>query len=123
MQQRLRIRARHAALHKQARKHAGNHAVGEVEAIDYGSGTAVALLKRKQPPGRRQPQRACQAKKRALFLVIVHHSGNPLARINRTSDLGDSDSERLGVAGGSARNRRHLERAGSGRSPTLATDQ
>lgn len=62
MQQRFHIRVRHAALHKQARKHAGNHAVGEVEAIDHGRRTAIALLKCKQSFGRRQPQRACQAK-------------------------------------------------------------
>ena len=123
MQQRLRIRARHAALHKQARKHAGNDAVGEVEAIDYGSGTAVALLKRKQPLGRRQPQRTRQAKERTLLLVIVHHGGNPLARLDRTSNLGGSGSERLGIAGGSAHNGGNLKRAGGDRSPTLATNQ
>ena len=122
MQQRLHIRARHAALHKQARKHTGDHAVGEVEAITHGSGAAVALLKRKQPLGRRQPQRACQAKKRALLLVVVHHRGNPLACLDRTSDFVGSGSERLGIAGGSAHNGGNLKRAGSGRSPTLATD-
>ena len=123
MQQRFHIRARHAAFHKQARKHTGDHAVGEVEAIGRGSGTAVALLKRKQPLGRRQPQRARQAKKRALLLVIVHHGGNPLACTNRASNLGASGGKRLGIAGDGAQNRGHLKRAGSGRSPTLATNQ
>ena len=123
MQQCFHIRARHAALHKQARKHAGDHAVGEVEAIDRGSGTAFALLKRKQPLGRRQPQRARQAKKRALLLVIVHHGGNPLACLDRTSDLVGSSSERLGIASGSTHNGGNLKRADSGRSPTLATNQ
>ena len=123
MQQRFHIRARHAALHKQARKHTDNHAVGEIEAINHGSGTAVALLKRKQPPGRRQPQRARQAKKRALLLVIVHHGGNPLACLDRTSDLVGSSSERLGIASGSTHNGGNLKRADSGRSPTLATNQ
>ena len=122
VQQRLHVRARHAALHKQAREHAGDHAVGNVEAIDHGRRTAVALLERKQPLGRRQPQRARQAKKCAFLLVIVHHSGNPLARINRASDLGGG-SKRLGIAGGGTQNSRHLERAGSGRSPALAANQ
>ena len=123
VQQRLHVRARHAALHKQAREHAGDHAVGNVEAIDHGRRTAVALLERKQPLGRRQPQRARQAKKCAFLLVIVHHSGNPLARINRASDLGGGGSKRLGIAGGGTQNSRHLERAGSGRSPALAANQ
>ena len=123
MQQRLHIRTRHAALHKQTREHAGNHAVGEVGAIDHGRRTAVALLKRKQPLGRRQPQCACQAKKRALLLVIVHHGGNPLACLDRTRNLCGSGSERLGIAGGSAHNVGNLKRAGSGRSPALAADQ
>ena len=123
VQQRLRIRARHAALHKQARKHAGDHTVSEVEAIDYGSGGAVALLERKQALGRRQPQRARQSKERALFLVVVHHGGDPLARLDRTRNLGRHGSKRLGIAGSGALNRGHLKRSSSGSSATLVTDQ
>ena len=123
MQQRLRIRARHAALHKQARKHAGNHAVGEVEAIDYGSGTAVALLEREQALGRRQPQRARQSKERALFLVVVHHGGDPLAGINRAGDLSRNGTKRVGIAGGCANHSRYLKHTGGSSSPALAADQ
>ena len=97
--------------------------MGEVEALNFSRRTAVALLEREQALGRRQPQRARQAKKRALLFVIVHHSGNPLACLDRARNLGGSDSERLGIAGGSARNRGYLKRADSGRSPTLVTDQ
>ena len=123
MQQRLRIRARHATLHKQTREHAGDHTVSEVEAIDYGSGGAVALLEREQALGRRQPQRARQSKERALFLVVIHHGGDPLAGINRAGDLGGSGSERLGIAGGGTQNRGNLKRAGSGHDPALAANQ
>ena len=123
VQQRLRIRARHAALHKQARKHAGNHAVGEVEAIDYGSGTAVALLEREQALGRRQPQRARQSKERALFLVVVHHGGDPLAGINRAGDLSRNGTKRVGIAGGCANHSRYLKHTGGSSSPALAADQ
>ena len=34
VQQRLHIRARHAAFHKQAREHTSDHAVGKIEALD-----------------------------------------------------------------------------------------
>ena len=122
MQQRLRIRARHAALHKQARKHAGDHTVSEVEAIEYGSGGAVALLEREQALGRRQPQRARQSKERALFLVVVHHGGDPLAGINRAGDLSRNGTKRVGIAGGCANHSRYLKHTG-GSSPALAADQ
>ena len=122
VQQRLRIRARHAALHKQARKHAGDHTVSEVEAIDYGSGGAVALLEREQALGRRQPQRARQSKERALFLVVVHHGGDPLAGINRAGDLSRNGTKRVSIAGGCANHSRYLKHTG-GSSPALAADQ
>ena len=123
VQQRLRIRARHAALHKQARKHAGDHTVSEVEAIDYGSGGAVALLEREQALGRRQPQRARQSKERALFLVVVHHGGDPLAGINRAGDLSRNGTKRVGIAGGCANHSRYLKHTGGSSSPALAADQ
>ena len=123
MQQRLHIRARHATLHKQTREHAGNHAVGEVEALNLSHRTAVALLEREQALGRRQPQRSRQAKKCALLLVIVHHGGDPLARLDRTRNLGRHGSKRLGIAGSGALNRGHLKRSSSGSSPALAADQ
>ena len=122
VQQRLHIRARHAALHKQTRKHAGDHTVSEVEAIDYGSGGAVALLEREQALGRRQPQRARQSKERALFLVVVHHGGDPLAGINRAGDLSRNGTKRVSIAGGCANHRRYLKHTG-GSSPALAADQ
>ena len=102
MQQRLRIRARNATLHKQARKHAGNHAVGKVEALNLSRRAAVALLEREQALGRRQPQRARQSKERALFLVVVHHGGNPLACLDRTRNLGRNGSKCPSIAGSSA---------------------
>ena len=120
MQQRLHIRARHTALHKQTREHAGNHAVGEVEALNLSRRTAVALLERKQALGRRQPQRARQPKERALFLVIVHHGGDPLAGINRAGDLSRNGTKRVSIAGGCAQNGGSLKRAGS--SPALAAN-
>ena len=123
MQKRLHIRARHATLHKQTREHASNHAVDEVEALNLSRRAAVVLLEREQALGRRQPQRARQSKERALFLVIVHHGGDPLAGINRAGNLGRHGSKRLGIAGSGALNRGHLERASSGSSATLVTDQ
>ena len=123
MQQRLHIRARHATLHKQTREHAGNHAVDEVEALNLSRRTAVALLERKQPLGRRQPQCARQSKERALFLVVVHHGGDPLAGINRVGDLSRNGTKRVSIAGGGKRNRRHLKHMGGDSSPALAADQ
>ena len=123
MQQRFHIRARHAALHKQARKHAGNHAVGEVEALNPSRRTAVALLEREQALGRRQPQRARQSKERALFLVVVHHGGDPLAGINRAGDLSRNGTKRVSIAGGCADHRRYLKHTGGSSSPALAANQ
>ena len=123
VQQRFRIRARHAALHKQARKHAGDHTVSEVEALNLSRRTAVALLEREQALGRRQPQRARQPKERALFLVVVHHGGDPLAGINRAGDLSRNGTKRVSVTGGCANHRRHLKHTGGSSSPTLAADQ
>ena len=123
MQQRFHIRARHAALHKQARKHAGNHAVDEVEALNLSRRTAVALLEREQALGRRQPQRARQSKERALFLVVVHHGGDPLTGTNRTGDLSRNGTKRVSIAGGRANHRRHLKHTGGSSSPALAADQ
>ena len=123
MQQRLRIRARHATLHKQARKHTVDYAVDEVEALNLSRRTVVALLEREQALGRRQPQRTRQSKERALFLIVVHHGGDPLARLDRTGNLGRHGSKRLGIAGSGALNRGHLKRASSGSSATLVTDQ
>ena len=97
--------------------------MGEVEAIDHSSGTSVALLERKQPLGRRQPQRACQAKKRALLLVIVHHGGDPLAGINRAGDLSRNGAKRASIASGCANHRRHLKHTGGSSSPALIADQ
>ena len=122
MQQRLHIRARHATLHKQTREHAGNHAVNEVEALNLSRRTAVALLEREQALGRRQPQRARQPKERALFLVVVHHGGDPLAGINRAGDLSRNGTKRVGIAGGCANHSRYLKHTG-GSSPALAADQ
>ena len=122
VQQRFRIRARHAALHKQARKHAGDHTVSEVEALNLSRRTAVALLEREQALGRRQPQRARQPKERALFLVVVHHGGDPLAGINRAGDLSRNGTKRVGIAGGCANHSRYLKHTG-GSSPALAADQ
>ena len=122
MQERLHIRARHAALHKQTCEHAGNHAVDEVEALNRSRRTAVALLEREQALGRRQPQRAGQPKERALFLVIVHHGGDPLAGINRAGDLSRNGTKRVSIAGGCAQSGGNLKRAGSS-SPTLAANQ
>ena len=121
MQKRLHIRARHTAFHKQTREHAGNHAVGEVEALNLSRRTTVALLERKQALGRRQPQRARQPKERALFLVIVHHGGDPLAGINHAGDLSRNGTKRASIAGGCAQNGGNLKRAGS--CPALAADQ
>ena len=123
MQQRLRIRARRTALHKQARKYAGDHAVDEVEALDSGRRAVIGFLEREQALGRRQPQCARRSKERALFLVVVHHGGDPLARLDRTGNLGRHGSKRLGIAGSGALNRGHLKRASSGSSATLVTDQ
>ena len=123
VQQHLHIRARHATLHKQTREHASNHAVDEVEALNLSRRAAVALLEREEALGRRQPQRARQSKERALFLVIVHHGGDPLARLDRTRNLGRHVSKRLGIAGSGALNRGHLKRSSSGSSATLVTDQ
>ena len=123
VQQHLHIRARHATLHKQTREHASNHAVDEVEAPNLSRRAAVALLEREEALGRRQPQRARQSKERALFLIIVHHGGDPLARLDRTRNLGRHVSKRLGIAGSGALNRGHLKRSSSGSSATLAADQ
>ena len=123
MQQRLHVRARHAALHKQAREHASDNAVGRIEALDSGRRAVIGFLERKEPLGRRQPQRTRQAKERTLLLVIVHHGGDPLARINRARDLGRHSSKCLSIAGGGTRNRGYLERAGSGHDPALAANQ
>ena len=123
VQQRFRIRARHAALHKQARKHAGDHTVSEVEALNLSRRTAVALLEREQALGRRQPQRARQPKERALFLVVVHHGGDPLAGINRAGDLSRNGTKRVGIAGGCANHSRYLNHTGGSSSPALAADQ
>ena len=123
VQQRLHIRARHATLHKQTREHAGNHAVNEVEALNLSRRTAVALLEREQALGRRQPQRARQSKERALFLVVVHHGGDPLAGINRAGDLSRNGTKRVGIAGGCANHSRYLNHTGGSSSPALAADQ
>ena len=123
VQQRLHIRARHATLHKQTREHAGNHAVDEVEALNLSRRAAVALLERKQPLGRRQPQCARQSKERALFLVVVHHGGDPLAGINRVGDLSRNGAKRVSIAGGRADHRGHLKHTGGSSSPALAADQ
>ena len=122
VQQRLHVRARHAALHKQTCEHAGNHAVGEVEALNLSRRTAVALLEREQALGRRQPQRARQSKERALFLVVVHHGGDPLVGINRAGNLSRNGTKRVSIARGRANHRRHLKHTG-GSSPALAADQ
>ena len=122
MQQHLHIRARHATLHKQTREHASNHAVDEVEALNLSRRAAVALLEREEALGRRQPQRARQSKERALFLVIVHHGGDPLAGINRAGDLSRNGTKRVSIAGGCADHRRYLKHTG-GSSATLAADQ
>ena len=123
VQERLHVRARHATLHKQAREHADDHAVGDVEAIDRNRCAAVALLERKQALGGRQPQRARQAKERPLFFVVVHHGGDPLAGLNRAGDLSRDDTERFGIAGGGTHHRRHLKYTGSSHSPALAANQ
>ena len=98
MQERLHVRARHTTLHKQTREHAGDHTVGNVEALSLDRRAAVALLKRKQALGRRQPQRARQTKERALFLVIIHHGGDPLARLDGSRNLGRHGSKCFGIA-------------------------
>ena len=123
MQQRLHIRARHATLHKQTREHAGNHAVDEVEALNLSRHTAVALLEREQALGRRQPQCARQSKERALFLVVVHHGGDPLAGINSVGDLSRNGTKRVSIADGCADHRGHLKHTGDSSSPALAADQ
>ena len=123
MQQRFRIRARHAALHKQAREHTSDHAVGKIEALDSGRHAVIALLEREQALGRRQPQRARQSKERALFLVVVHHGGDPLAGINRAGDLSRNGTKRVSIAGGCANHRRYLKHTGGSSSPALAADQ
>ena len=97
--------------------------MSEVEAIDYGSGGAVALLEREQALGRRQPQRARQSKERALFLVVAHHGGNPLVGINRAGDLSRNGTKRVSFAGGCTNHRRHLKHTGDSSSPALAADQ
>ena len=122
VQQHLHIRARHATLHKQTREHASNHAVDEVEALNLSRRAAVALLEREEARGRRQPQRTHQSKERALFLVIVHHGGDPLAGINRAGDLSRNGTKRVSIAGGCANHRRYLKHTG-GSSPALVTDQ
>ena len=122
VQQHLHIRARHATLHKQTREHASNHAVDEVEALNLSRRAAVALLEREEARGRRQPQRTHQSKERALFLVIVHHGGDPLAGINRAGDLSRNGTKRVSIAGGCADHRRYLKHTG-GSSATLAADQ
>ena len=122
VQQHLHIRARHATLHKQTREHASNHAVDEVEALNLSRRAAVALLEREQALGRRQPQRARQSKERALFLVVIHHGGDPLAGINRAGDLSRNGTKRVSIAGGCANHSRYLKHTG-GSSPALAADQ
>ena len=94
----------------------------EAEALNLSCRTAVALLEREQALGRRQPQRARQPKERALFLVVVHHGGDPLAGINRAGDLSRNGTKRASIAGGCAQNGGNLKRAGSS-SPTLAANQ
>ena len=122
VQQRLHIWARHTALHKQTREHAGNHAVNEVEALNLSRRTAVALLEREQALGRRQPQCARQSKERTLFLVVVHHGGDPLTGTNRAGNLSRNGTKRVSIARGCANHRRRLKHTG-GSSPALATDQ
>ena len=119
----LHIRTRHAALHKQTREHAGNHAVGDVEALSLDRRAAVALLEREQALGSRQPQRARQTKECALFLVVVHHGGDPLAGFNRAGDLSRDDTECLGIAGGGTHHRRRLKYTGRTHGPALAANQ
>ena len=96
--------------------------MSEVEALNLSRRTAVALLEREQALGRRQPQRARQPKERALFLVVVHHGGDPLAGINRAGDLSRNGTKRVGIAGGCANHSRYLKHTG-GSSPALAADQ
>ena len=123
MQERLHVRARHTALHKQTREHAGDHTVDNVEALSLDRRAAVALLEREQALGSRQPQRARQTKECALFLVVVHHGGDPLAGFNRAGDLSRDDTECLGIAGGGTHHRRHLKYTGRTHGPALAANQ
>ena len=123
MQKRLHVRARHTALHKQTREHAGDHTVDNVEALSLDRRAAVALLEREQALGSRQPQRARQTKECALFLVVVHHGGDPLAGFNRAGDLSRDDAECLGIAGGGTHHRRHLKYTGRTHGPALAANQ
>ena len=123
MQERLHVRARHTALHKQTREHAGDHTVDNVEALSLDRRAAVALLEREQALGSRQPQRARQTKECALFLVVVHHGGDPLAGFNRAGDLSRNDTEYLGIAGGGTHHRRHLKYTGCTHGPALAANQ
>ena len=97
--------------------------MGKIEALDSGRRAAIGFLERKEPLGRRQPQRTRQAKERTLLLVIVHHGGNPLARINRAGDLGRHGSKCLRIACGGTQNGGNLKRAGSGHDPALAANQ
>ena len=95
----------------------------EAEALNLSCRTAVALLEREQALGGRQPQRARQPKERALFLVVVHHGGDPLAGINRAGDLSRNGTKRASIAGSGTHHRRHFKHTGSSHSATLAANQ